>query len=136
MAKLGRYSADRKKIEALTASKAASVSNCGTIFTAVGDAALTLTLPSIADAGEGWWCKVIKIGAASGGQDITVSAHADDGGSCVIGVESSNTCEAIAGDDLVIEDAGAAGGCVEVICDGTRWIALSYTDAAGGMTDS
>ena len=56
MSKIGRYSADRKKIEALTASKTATVADCGTVFTAVGDAAVVLTLPAIADAGNGWWC--------------------------------------------------------------------------------
>ena len=47
MAKLGRYSADRKKIKALTASHTATVAECGTIFTtASASGAITVTLPS------------------------------------------------------------------------------------------
>ena len=134
MAKLGRYSSDRKKITALTASTTASVAKCGTVFTAVGDAAVVLTLPTIAAAGKGWWCKLVKSGAASGGATITLSAAAADGASAMIGIEVSNTCFALAGDDLVIADAAAAGNQVEVVCDGTRWILLAHGVAAGDIT--
>jgi hypothetical protein len=134
MSKSGRAFADRKKIEALTASKSATVADCGTVFTAVGDAAVVLTLPTIAAAGKGWWCKLVKTGAASGGQTITLAAHADDGGTPMKGVESSQTCLALSGDDLVLADAGAAGTQAEVICDGTIWIVLAYGVAAGDIT--
>ena len=136
MSKLGRYSADRKKIEALTASKTATVADCGTVFTAVGDAAVVLTLPAISDAGNGWWCKLVKVGAASGGETITLAAAAADGSAPMKGVEASQTCVALSGDDLVIADAAAAGAQAEVICDGTRWILLAHGVAAGDITIS
>ena len=136
MAKSKRAAADRKKIEALTLSKSAEVSDCGTIFTAVGDAALTLTLPTIGTAGNGWWCKVIKVGAHSGGQDITVAALADDGGSCILCIEASQACEAITGDDMVIENRAGAGSGIEVVCDGTQWLALAtgFNQSGGGSS--
>ena len=52
MAKLGRYSADRKKIEALSASKTLAVADCGTNFTLEGNTAFTITLPSSPSAGD------------------------------------------------------------------------------------
>lgn len=136
MAKSGRYSADRKKVEALTANKTVEVADCGTIFLAVGDAAITLSLPTIAKAGKGWWCKVIKTGAASGGQDITISAATADGGSAMMGVELSPTHAALTGDDLVIEDAANKGTQVELLCDGTNWQVLGMSVLAAGITIS
>lgn len=134
MSKVGRYSADRKKVEALTATKTVEVADCGTVFTAVGDAALTINLPTIATAGKGWWCKVIKTGAASGGQDITVAAHADDGSTPMMGVELSPTHAVMNGDDLVIEDAANKGTQVEILCDGTNWQVLAFSVLAAGIT--
>ena len=134
MAKLGRYNADRKKVEALTASKTLGVEHCGTIYTAVGDAAVVITLPTIAAAGKGWWCKVIKTGAASGGQDITVSAHADDGGTPMMGVELSPTHAVVNGDDLVLANAMNKGGQVEILCDGSNWQVLAFSVLAAGIT--
>ena len=63
MSKLGRYSADRKKIESVTGtSKTIAVADCGTAFimaTPGASGACTYTLPAPATAGKGWWCKFI-----------------------------------------------------------------------------
>ena len=136
MSKLGRYSADRKKVEALTASKTLGVEHCGTVFTVVGDAAITITLPDIAKAGKGWWIKVIKTGAASGGQDVTISATAADGSSPMMGVELSPTHAVLNGDDMVIEDAANKGTQVEILCDGTNYQCLAFSVLAAGITIS
>ena len=136
MAKLGRYSADRKKVEALTASKTLGVEHCGTIYTVVGNAAITITLPTIAVAGKGWWCKVIKTGAASGGQDVTVAAHADDSTTPMMGVELSPTHAVVNGDDLVLGNAMNKGGQVEILCDGNNWQVLAFSVLAAGISIS
>jgi len=136
MSKNGRYSADRKKVEALTANKTVEVSDCGTIFTAVGDAAITLSLPNIADAGPGWWCKVVKTGAAAGGEDITISATSGDGSTPIMGVEASATPAVMDGDDIVIANAANKGTQVELVCDGTNWIALGHGALAAAITIS
>jgi len=136
MAKLGRYSADRKKVESLTATKTVEVAECGTVFTVVGDAAISINLPTIAEAGKGWWCKVIKTGAAAGGQDVTIAAHADDGATPMMGVEVGGTAAVMNGDDIVIEDAANKGTQVEILCDGTNWQVLSHTVLAAGITIS
>lgn len=137
MAKLGRYSADRKKVEVLTAAtKTVEVADCGTVFTVVGDTAISINLPTIAEAGKGWWCKVIKTGAAAGGQDVTVAAHADDGANAMMGVELSPTHAALTGDDLVIEDAANKGTQVEILCDGSNWHVLAFSVLAAGISIS
>ena len=136
MAKLGRYSADRKKVESLTATKTVEVAECGTVFTVVGDAAISINLPTIATAGKGWWCKVIKTGAAAGGQDVTIAAHADDGSTPMMGAEVGGTAAVMNGDDIVIEDAANKGTQVEILCDGTNWQVLAHSVLAGGITIS
>ena len=136
MAKLGRYSADRKKVVLLTnaASTTGEVGDCGTVFTASGaSGTTTYVLPAIADAGKGWWIKVIKVGAAGAGGAININAHADDGDNAVKGVEASQTCEAHDGDDIAIANGADPGAQVEVICDGTRWLSLSHAVDAGDI---
>ena len=56
MAKIGRYSAQRRKVEDVTASKTLTTADCGTYFTC-GAATATLTLPTVADCGPGWWAE-------------------------------------------------------------------------------
>ena len=56
MAKLGRYAAQRRKIEDVTASKTLTAADCGTLFTC-GGATATLTLPTVAECGKGWWAE-------------------------------------------------------------------------------
>ena len=136
MAKSGRAFADRKKIESVTADLNIEDHDCGTVFLVVGDAAITLTLPRIDQAGKGWWCKVIKTGAASGGQDVTISADAADGGTPMMGVESSATPAVMNGDDIVIEDAANKGTQVELLCDGSNWQVLGHAALAAAITIS
>lgn len=80
MSKLGRYSADRKKIISLTKNRPIKVSDCGTVFVlnsgSVADGTYTASLPSVRAAGNGWWCKFV-IGEVTGG-DVLISASADD----------------------------------------------------------
>ena len=83
MSKIGRYSADRKKIEAITAAKTVEVSDCGTIFTITpGTTDYDITLPKVADAGNGWWCKFLYI--ASGSAQVKVIQNTGDTGDIVV----------------------------------------------------
>ena len=137
MSKLGRYSADRKKIATLTVatSTTGTVGQCGTVFIATGaSGTTTYVLPAIADAGKGWWCKVVKSAAAGAGGTIVISGHADDGGSCMVGIETSLTTVAIAGDDITLADGTDPGALVEVICDGSQWLVHGVASTAGDIT--
>jgi len=130
MSKSGRYSADRKKIEALTASKTVEVHDCGTIFTADSSGAeLTVTLPSPSVAGKGWWCKVIRIHGSA--NDVVIAV----GGSQVYGIESSGSSVEING-TADIQLAGAVTGIqIEMISDGTNWLALAHGRNAADVTN-
>jgi hypothetical protein len=105
MSKLGRYSADRKKIVALTTT-ATSIqpAACGTVFMLDGtdySADVTHSLPHPSEAGAGWWCKFIV-------KTAVLDAGSDD---CLIKVRNAGL--ATFADDLVLlqihETAGAAG---------------------------
>ena len=80
--------------------------------------------------------RCLETGAASGGQDVTISASADDGSTPMMGVELSPTHAVMNGDDIVIEDAANKGTQVEILCDGTNWQVLGMSVLAAGITIS
>ena len=88
MSKLGRYSADRKKIKQLTTTDTdVSAAGCGTLFlldgqSYSGNAAHSVPHPS--DAGKGWWCKFVV--EATGATTSQLDLGGDD---CVISVRRS-----------------------------------------------
>ena len=136
MAKSGRYSADRKKIENITGAKTVQVHDCGTIFmlSDAGGAGYTITMPSVAAAGKGWWCKMIVNCAAgatlnnSGGEDI-VFATEDDTDFIVLHIDVNDALLADdAADVLTIDHTAVKGTHLEWICDGTNW----FITGAGG----
>ena len=128
MAKLGRYSADRKKVEALTASKTVSVAECGTVFTAdTGTGAITVTLPTPAAAGKGWWCKVWRV--SDDAADVTVAV----GGEAVKGLEISGGFTALGATADIVLSGAKEGIMVEVISDGTQWLATAFGRVAGDI---
>jgi len=129
MSKSGRYSADRKKIKALTEDKTVAVAECGTIFTAdSASGAITVTLPSPSAAGKGWWCKVIRIGAST--NDVTIAVSSNQ----VYGLESSGSSVAIDGTSDIVLAGAAVGLQCEMISDGTNWLALAHGRNAADVT--
>lgn len=133
MAKLGRYSADRKKIKALTASHSATKAECGTIYMFnLAAGGITLTLPAIADAGNGWWCKVICGITVTGTADhVITELTTSDTNVLVSHFVELETDTATDGPhsaghtSIVFEGSGSAkmtqGDFVEIICDGTNY---------------
>ena len=136
MAKLGRYSADRKKIGAIAAATTVEASQCGTIFMVTSNS-YTITMPSVADAGEGWWCKFIV------GADIAT-------GQIVIDLAGSDTlafAAAAAEDGGAVDVAGTAqielvhtkakkGDQIEFICDGSQWYVIGIATLDEGQASS
>ena len=125
MAKSGRYSADRKKIENLTdATKAVEVHDCGTIFVLNRSGGVALTLPALASAGNGWWCKVVVQTALS--SDSTIASA--DGAGTVFGpfaaADEAAGSSTLAHDGETITIAAAAdvkGDVVEIIQANGEW---------------
>tara|TARA_R100000152_G_C6724141_1_gene149661 strand:- start:460 stop:849 length:390 start_codon:yes stop_codon:yes gene_type:complete len=129
MAKLGRYSADRKKVEALTADKTVEVADCGTVFTAdPTGGAITVTLPTPAEAGKGWWCKVVRI--TDHANDVTIAV----GSQPVKGLEISGGFTALGATADIVLSGAKQGLQVEVISDGTNWLAVALGRLAGDIT--
>jgi hypothetical protein len=148
MSKLGRYSADRKKITALTTTATSiQVADCGTIFMLDGtsySADVTHSLPHPTEAGPGWWCKFIV-------KTAVLDAGGDD---CLIKIRAANATTFV--DDLLIlqihETAGAAGltdvdadfvtvkgetvggGQLEFVTDGNKYYLLGSVTADGAIT--
>jgi len=142
MAKLGRYSANRIKVQEKTADYTVEVNDCGTLFVINPTADTTLTLPSAAAAGKGWWIEVM-VDEEDGGtvdKDVNINVAdgtfltgllvAADGGGASIGNGTSN--------DFIRFDEGAAtsGEMVKIISLGDRYVAhgliVDATDTSFG----
>jgi len=139
MAKLGRYSADRKKIQSLTAGHTVSVAECGTIFVLNLAAGGTVTLPNASDAGNGWWCKFI-LGTKNTGGAWNVDATAGDGDNIhnIVLDEAGGDEDShggTAGDRIAFTaNTGEIGCQVELVSDGSKWYAVSFSNATGAIT--
>ena len=138
MAKLGRYSAQRKKVQALGATATTiKVADCGTEFTFTQGAAVDHTLPAVADAGAGWWATFTLITAASNAVDIV---SADTGNIILCAVDGAGAVGAQSGtpSDKITFASGAAvaGDHVYIWTDGSNWYARSISQANDGIVAS
>tara|TARA_R100001509_G_C4850915_1_gene210034 strand:- start:551 stop:1021 length:471 start_codon:yes stop_codon:yes gene_type:complete len=139
MAKSGRYSANRFKVEALTADKTVDVSDCGTMFMYTETAGFTtIQLPTVADAGKGWWCRIV-VEAMAGGADVdcNIAQSTSDTADIVLlrSIDGSgNAVSSIAADGAtIIGNTATAGDWIELWCDGTKWYGQTFCSAAGGI---
>ena len=139
MSKSGRYSADRKKIETLTASHTVEVAECGTIFILNANGGGTVTLPNASDAGNGWWAKFI-LGAKNAAAVWNINATDADGDNMhnIVVDEAGGNEDShggTAGDQVIFTaNTGEIGCQVEVVTDGSKWYCLSHSNAAGAIT--
>jgi len=141
MAKLGRYSADRKKVESITASKQLEVHDCGTLMMLNAAAGCTVTLPSVADAGEGWWVRFV-IGTNVSSNTLVITEDTDADTDVLVG--GINELETDDGEDgpstdgattLTIANAkDTVGDFVEFICDGSKFYFHGQTKLDGCIT--
>ena len=146
MAKLGRYSADRKKVVALTTTATEiQPAACGTIFMlASGSADYSVTLPTVADAGQGWWAKfVLKTTNASNTDQVDIKQSTSDSADIVnvtvlCGDQSDEVVGSgpvqIAADGVTFDiSACVAGDTVELFTNGTKWYGQAITSGSAGV---
>ena len=139
MSKLGRYSADRKKIEALTSDKTVEVADCGTIFTLAETSGFTsIILPKVADAGNGWWCRFVLASLTGGANvDMTIaqsSLDSNDLVNLVVLDGSGGHTTAIAADGVKFDtSACAVGDQVEIYTDGVRWYGQAMSSGSAAL---
>ena len=128
MAKQGFATSDRRKVELLPAAKAGGIKvhDCGTVFVLTSTDGATHTLPSIADAGEGWWCRIVE-GVDRGGNLVSFTAAAGDTGIKAITEVATNGVTAItaAGTPWVVTfvaNVSDAGDQVELVVANGLWV--------------
>mgnify|MGYP003138887856 CR=1 FL=1 len=135
MAKLGRYSADRKKVESLTANKTVTVADCGTLFMLNNASGLSgITLPAAAKAGNGWWAHFI-VATDAGSNDYVIDA-ANSGEIIALGFFNKVNTDGGSDGDISAATAkitfdGSAdmklGDKVELYCDGSKFYAYAFS---------
>ena len=138
MSKIGRYSAARLKTEDVSDNKTVEIGDCGTVFfVSAGDK--TITMPDAVDAGEGWWCRIVKDQGSGAGSEVTVNVStnmADDAASnsgVGGGAAGSDGMEVLVGNFGFADDA-SKGTMAELYSDGVQWWSLAFSDAGSGIT--
>ena len=146
MDKLGRYSADRKKIEALTAAKTVEVADCGTVFTLGTAGGFAVVLPNASDCGAGWWCKFIVKVSPTGG-NYTIDASSGDGNNLhgvtayssgsidVASLDLADSTNGTAVDRItIVQNKAKIGDQVELVSDGALWYVTGMTKDPAAVT--
>jgi hypothetical protein len=142
MSKLGRYSAQRRKVEALTASYTITKADCGTIFVVDPAATTNITMPSPSDAGAGWWCQIILAesdGAADEDLDqkVNISFDGERLYGQTFGSDGDTGTQAIFGsnhDWINVSVDASSGDAVDIVCDGSSWFAKALVFDASTWT--
>jgi len=135
MSKLGRYSAQRRKVE-VAATKTVTVADCGTLFTC-GATTATMTLPTVAEAGPGWWAEFwVNDNTAA----TTITSPGTDlmYGFAIVGVDNQATFEiaavAAGGETITLTTDAVLGDHVRIWCDGTNYFWEGQSQILTGIT--
>lgn len=141
MAKLGRYSANRIKVESITESKQLEVHDCGTLLLLDAAAGCTVTLPSVADAGKGWWVRFVISTNVSSNTLVITEKTSDDTDVLVGGINELETDDTEDGPSTtgatkitIANAADTVGDFVEFVCDGSKFYFHGQTKLDGCMT--
>ena len=117
------------KIKKITASAALSANDSGSIILVNPAAATEVDLPSLSDAGGGWYCKIVLTEDTDGSdQGMGAKVNIDFGsGNDVVGL-IGDTGDGGAGDQAVDDDDYVActanaspGDMFDIFTDGERW---------------
>ena len=116
------------KINKITASTALEAKHSGSIILVNPAAATEIDLPSLSDAGSGWYCKIVLTEDTDGSdQGMAAKVNIDFGsGNDVVGfileVDGAAGDMAVNDDDFVTCSANASpGDTIECFTDGERW---------------
>ena len=128
----------RKNIHALTTTYQALASDSGKVFTLDAAGGLyTVTLPTVANALDGWNCKFI-VSEQTPTAVITIAAE----GAIVHGYSEDITADIGIGTNgtavtnLIIGVSAAKGDTIELVCDGTLWYFVQLSQVSGSVTVS
>ena len=117
-------------LEAVTADKVLTKDDSGKLFVVNPAAETTLTLPSVAN--KGWYCDIVVtegIAATDGSMDqvVNVAFGQGDNAGQVHEVDGAAGNFMATGDDFFVFTAAATpGDRINIVSDGTQWIAQAY----------
>jgi len=132
----------RLKIKKVVADITLTAEDSGSIVLVNPTAATTVTLPTLANAGSGWYCKIIATedaAATDGGMNQIINVDMGSGTNLanigqVMEVNGAAGDYAVASDDFfVITAAGSPGDYADFWTDGTRWYFQGFVK---DLTDS
>ena len=117
------------KIKKITASAALSANDSGSIILVNPAAATEVDLPSLSDAGVGWYCKIVLTEDTDGSdQGMGAKVNIDFGsGNDVVGLigdtgDGAAGDQAVDGDDFIACTANEIhGDMFDIFTDGERW---------------
>ena len=130
-------------IHKITADYQALGSDSGKLFLCNPTATTALTLPTYADAGEGWYCTIMiteDTAATAGSMNQILNVDFGSGNTVIgqIGASSNVAGDlAVSGDDFVNFTAAATpGDYINVFTDGVNWYVQGMaTDSTAGTGD-
>lgn len=132
---------NRRGVKTLTSAASVEAHDCGTIFRLNSATGFTVTLPTVAQAGAGWWAKFVVTTAPTSGNHVVTEDGATDtnvlvGGINELEVDTNDDGPYTAGATQVnfIANVAAKGDFVLVECDGVNFIISGQTNADGGTT--
>ena len=130
-------------VESLTADKSLDVYDSGKVFTLDAAGGLTVTLPAVADAGAGWFCKIIVGIAATGASYIITEKTSADTDVLITQV---NELETDTGDDgpsstghttitlthHAVTPLTSVGDTFDIVCNGSKYFIQAIVVQDGG----
>jgi len=131
---------NRRGYLSLAAAKSVEAHDCGTTFGLNLAGGFTVTLPTVAQAGAGWWCRFIVKTAPTTAYIITEDAATDTnkimGGVYELEVDTTNDGPYSAAFTQVnfVANIAVVGDYIEVECDGDFFLIHGGTNADGGIT--
>jgi len=136
MSKNGRYSANRIKCQSLTANYTITQADCGTLFTLDKADGIAVTLPTVADAGSGWWCRIV-VGTNIGSNTGTITAEGALMRGGINELETDDTEDGpstVGGTSITIANAlDTIGDYVELYTNGTLWFVSGQSTLDGAF---
>ena len=132
----------KKKVETLVAAYQMLESDSGKIFKLNSATEFATTLPSLADAGIGWYCKIVVDAApASASYTVVEKASADTN---VLIINGINELEVDTSDDGVYnagcttitfaDGVAVQGDFIDIWCDGSNFYVSGQAKADGGIS--
>lgn len=122
-----------RAVEAITVAKDIEASDSGKLFTiSQASGAYNITLPTVAQAGAGWYADFVLVAAASNAVAIINDASEDKLIGTAVGADGgAGTASASAVDSVTFISGAEVGDSCHIVCDGSNF----YVTAVGHDAD-